>query len=271
MRRVLIAVLLALLPGPLFAAWSNVGALGVNNSTASSGTLTVTTSATLEGGNVGVCVVAYDEGGAGTTDGIVGRLSSVGDGTNTWDINSGSPAGNEFCNMNTINTNDGACVSIAWVKPAANLASGATITFTFPANITAKAATCQEFTIAAGATVVEAAGQNGVANDAADPGNLTVATGVAIEHLFLRGTGCESNVTTFTVDTDYTIFAGSTVTSTADTTVLLTSMGARGDFRIANESTSAANDPTYTAADCTSLMLALDEVTGTSPGWNSWW
>jgi hypothetical protein len=84
---------------------------------------------------------------------------------------------------------------------------------------------------------------------------MTLATGAAAEHLFSRASACESNNTGYTVDTDYTAFSN----ATASTGTSNSSMGVRGEFRIANESTSAASDPTYVSADCASAMIGLDE------------
>ena len=251
MKRLILAVLLSLVSAPAFAAWARVGTFLVGNSTSAATTLVVATSAALEAGNIGVCVVAKDETGAGTTDGDNLQVIGVTDASsNTWQ------RAVEFCNMQTSTAANGACVDIWFVQPSVTIASAANVTFTFLASTTSRAATCDEFTNTG--VVGRAAGFAGIANDAADPGSMTDATGIAREHLFIRASACETNVTTYTADADYVAFGGSTTTSTANTGTAATSMGARGESRIANEATSAASDPTYAAVDCASAMAALD-------------
>lgn len=262
LRSLLVAVLL-LFPLPVFAAWTKVGGLGTATSTASSGTLALTTTAALEKGNVGICIVGADEGGAGTGDGSTfNRINKVTDAVgNAWQKY-------EWCNMNTVSTADGACVGVFWTLARFTLASSSTITATFQSNITAKAMTCEEYTVTSttGYTVTTTAGANGRSDDALNVGSLTVATGVSAAHLFIRGSACESNNTGYTADSDYVAF---TANATANTGTSTTSMGARGESRIATESTSAASDPDYPSAggtaDCASAMIGLNEAA--CPGW----
>ena len=141
-----------------------------------------------------------------------------------------------------------------------DLTTAGTLTISFSASTTRKAITCDEYTIGAGKVVSLAAGSNGLANDAADPGNMTDATGVSQEHLFVRGSSCESNVTTYTATAAYTGFGGSTTTSTSNSGTAATSIGARGESKIETAGTSTVSDPTYTAADCASAIVGLDEV-----------
>jgi hypothetical protein len=232
----------------------------VGNDGTAATTWAPTTSATLEAGNVGVCVIAKDETGSGTTDGDNSQVTKITDARgNVW------VKGIEHANMQTSTAANGAIVDIWWVQPTVQLTSGDVVTMTYSASTTRKALTCDEWTVGAGNVVTLAAGSNGLANDAADPGSMTDASGVSAEHLFIRGSACESNVTTYTADTDYVAYGGSTTTSTSNSGTAATSMGARGESRIATESTSAASDPTYTAADCASAMVALNEAAPT--GW----
>lgn len=229
--------------------WSAVGTLGTSNDTTSDTTHNLTTSAQLDINNIGVCLIAKDESGAGTTDGNGNaQFTSITDSAgNTW------TEAYEWCNMQTSTASNGSCVGLYYTKATANLASAGTITPTYT-TATSKAMTCFEFSTSASATITEAAGENGLANDAADPGSMTIATGQARQHLFIRASSCESNSTAFTADTDYTAFSN----ATANTGTSSTSHGIRGEYRIATESTSAASDPSYAAADCASAMIALD-------------
>jgi hypothetical protein len=253
-RRLLLALALVSLPLQAWATWARVGTFAVGNETTQDSQIVFTTTATLEAGNVGVCVIAHDETGTGTTDGDNGQLTSVTDSAgNTWE------KGMEFCNMQTSVVRNGACASIWYTRARFQLTSGGTVTVDF-LGTPAKAGTCDEFTITVNGSVSLAPGSNGLANDGADPGSMTDATGLSAPYLFVRGTACESNVTTYTADADYVGFGGSTTTSTANTGTAATSMGARGESRIATEATSAASDPTHAAADCASAMLALRDV-----------
>lgn len=227
--------------------WAAVGSIGTGTNTGTGTTLTVTTSATLEAGNVAVCSIAKNESGAGTTDGNGNaQYTSVTDTAgNTW------VEAFEWCNMQTSTTQDGACVAVYYTEAGSELASGGTITATHT-SVAARAITCNEFTTSG--TVSEAAGENGLANDAADPGSMTIATGSVREHLFIRATACETNTTTYTADADYTAFTNATANGGSQAS----SMGARGEYRIATETTSAASDPTLGARDCASAMIALD-------------
>lgn len=260
MVRLVIALIL-LCPLSALASWSSVGTLGTGTSTTSGTTVVVTTSAALEAGNIGVCVIAKDESGTGTTDG-------TGNAQFTSMTNSGTAAtwieAYEWCNMQTSTASNGACVSVYYAIPGTTINSGSTITATIT-SVTSKAMSCWEFSATSSPlSVSQTSGANGLANDAADPGSMTLASGVSAEHLFIRASACESNTTTYTADTDYTAMDN----ATANTGTTATSMGIRGEFRIANESTSAASDPTYVAADCASAMIGLNESV-TPSGWIS--
>lgn len=244
-----IAALALLGPALAFASWSSVGALGSGNSASAGTTVTVTTTADAEAGNVVVCVIGKDESGGGTTDGTGNaQFTSVADSdaVNTW------IEAYEWCNMQTGTAANGACVSVYYTEVSDTIESGDVITSTLT-SVTAKAMACWEFSATSSPLIVtETAGENGLANDAADPGSMTLASGVSAEHLFIRASACESTSTAYTADTDYTTFSHTNAQSSS-------TMGVRGEFRIANESTSAASDPTYVAADCASAMIGLDE------------
>lgn len=224
--------------------------LSANGSTTST-TWAPTTSAALNSGELGVCVIAKDEGGAGTTDGTGNaEYTSITDtASNTWVERI------EWCNMQTATTSNGACIGIYTTTATSTLASGQAITITFGVSTLRKAATCWRFS--RDGTVSLAAGSNGLANDAGDPGSLSDATTVEKQHLFVRGTACESNAGTYIPDDQYASFDLSASNSNSGTTA--TSQEAAAEWRIANEATSAASDPTWTTADCASAIVALDE------------
>lgn len=129
-------------------AFAAVGTLGtVQSATANQSTLVLTTSATLEAGNLGVIVIAVDNNQ--TTDGdesaVTGVVDSAG---NTW------TKGAEFTNGQG-GAQAGATCSLWYKVAGTQLTSGGTITVSFSNNTVrdAAAATAHEFTIGAGATV----------------------------------------------------------------------------------------------------------------------
>jgi hypothetical protein len=257
--RGLLALLIFLSPLEAFAGWAVGDVLGTGSSTTAGTTVAVTTSATLESGNFAACFIASDEAGTGTTDGTGNaQFTSVADSAgNTW------TEAYEWCSMRTAAAADGTCLAVYTTQATSQLASSGTITATV-ASVDSKVMGCREFTVAGGSTISEAAGENGLANDGADPGSMTIATGVAQEHLFLRAIACETNAAGYTADSDYlTVGIG----AAANTGTALTSQSTRSEYRIASEATSAASDPTYTpGVDCASAMVAFDEVAGGGGG-----
>jgi hypothetical protein len=256
--RGLLALLIFLSPLEAFAGWAVGDILGTGASTTTGTTVAVTTSATLESGNFAACFIASDEANAGTTNGTGNaQFTSVADSAgNTW------TEAYEWCNVRNAGAADGACVAVYTTTATSQLASSGTITATVD-SVTSKVMGCLEFTVAGGSTISEAAGENGLANDGADPGSMTIATGVAQEHLFLRAIACETNTAGYTADTDY-LTGG--VGAAANTGTANTSMATRSEYRIASEATSAASDPSYVISDCASAMVAFDEVAGGGGG-----
>jgi hypothetical protein len=231
-------------------AWGDAASdsLGNTANATSSTTIALTTTAALESGNIGVCVIGADETTTGTTDGTGNaNFTSVTDSaSNTW------VEATEYCNMQTATTNNGACVAIYYTKATSTVNSGGTITATFLNSTTAKAISCWEFT---GGTVSLTAGTTGAAYDATDPGALSVATGVNREHLFVRASACESGSTsTHTATATFQEFAYGTSQAGSGTG----GMGVRGEYKIETAATSTTSDHTYTAQDCASAMIGLN-------------
>lgn len=263
MKRLLFALLL-FLPTPALAAWSSSGSI-LTASNGSAGTSWApTTSAQLTAGQVGVCVIGKDETGTGTSDGDNSQISGVSDAAgNTWNYV------DEFDNMQTSTAADGAVVGVFYTFATSTLSSGAAITFSFSASTTRKAATCWAFNVAAGATFANTPSPDQRADDAADPGALTTSPGVLREYLWVRGTACETNSTAWTSDSDYTAFTHTSSTSNSGTAS--TSIGARGEWRIATEANSATSDPTWTSADCASVLVGIEETAPASTSYRSFW
>jgi hypothetical protein len=230
-------------------AWGSVGTLGTGLNTGNNhSSIVLTTTATLEAGNVGVIIIATQNNQ--TTDGDEGAVSGVVDSAgNTW-----SKAA-EFTNgQGTIQT--GSVCSVWYVKAGAQLTSGGTITASLTNNSSRDESCCTawEFTVGAG-NFVGVAGTATLANDAADPGSLDVTTATSGEYLRIRGTSSELNsVTNWTAtDGNWTVFS---VTRSAN---VAAAQSVRGEHRIVSGTNSASN-PTLASADHASVYVALEEL-----------
>ena len=236
-------------------AIASVGTLGsVGSKTANQASLVLTTTATLEAGNLGVIAIAVDNNG--TTDADEGAVTGVVDSAgNTW-----SKAA-EFTNGNAA-AQAGATVSVWYKVVGTPLASGGTITASFSNSTSRDASGCHawEFTKGAG-TTIEVEGTPGTeAVDAADAGSLDVTT-ANIECLRFRAIASEQNI-----GGDGTLISTNTTSWTnitrAGTTggSGVTNMGIGGEF-IISTATNAASDPTFAAtSDRASVYVAFKEV-----------
>src|SRR5688500_2378022 len=127
-------------------AIASVGNLGTGASSTNGSTLTMTTAAALEAGNVGILVVSADN--TSPIDGDNGEVTGVSDPGGAW-----SKLG-EFTNSNAV-AGAGVTCSVWMRRPASTLASGSTVTVTFDSNRTDKCCTAWEFSAAAGLAVVQ--------------------------------------------------------------------------------------------------------------------
>lgn len=256
-------------------AWTSVGSIMTANKTSNAATTWApTTSAVLAAGHIGVCAFATDEA-SGASNGDVPEHTALADAAlNTWTKIA------EFKNAQTSTAANGADVSLWYTVATNQLNSGAAITLTMAANTSPSlAASCWDFTVAAGSTVSKSAetacasGATGIEDDALDPAAMSCPTSVSQEHLFIRATASETNSATWTVTGGYTSF---TLTSSiANTGTLLTSMRVGVEFKIETAATSTTSDPTQTSADHASVMGWLDETLAagstTNPGQPGWW
>lgn len=266
MRRLVLLVAL-LLPAPALAAWTDTAQNLIDAADGSAvSSILMNTLNALSVGDVAVCAVGTDETGTGTTDGDNNQHTTIVDGSsNTW------VQAAEFQNMQTSTAADGASVSIYYARITSALASGGNITFNFSAATTRKAFACWRFSVAAGSTVSLAAGASTLANDAADPGSMTVATGVSQSHLFVRASACETNSPTWTPTATYSAFTNFGSQSNSGTAATSIALGV--EYKIETAATSTASNPTLATVDCASVMVGLDEVAaaGGSAGlWGGW-
>lgn len=235
-------------------AFASVGTLGTGNSAASGTTVSITTSAAAEAGNLAVVIVGTDN--TQTTDGQTSEISSITDsvGGNTW------TKGGEFCNGGGAAA-AGATVSVWFSKLTNQINSGGAITATLGTARIAKSLTAWEFTVGASNTVSVATGSlQTLANDGADPGSMTISGLASKQYLFIRASAQESNDTgARTATASYTLFSGAIGDDGSGPGSMLTC----GEFRILT-GTGDTSNITYPAVggtqDTASVYFALEEV-----------
>lgn len=234
-------------------AWGSVGSLGtVGSATVNQTSLVLTTTATLEAGNVGVLIISVDNNQ--TTDGDEGAVSGVQDSAgNIWS------KGREYTNGQG-GAQAGVTVSLWFVKATTQLTSGGTITasFTNSASRDASAASAWEFTVSAGATVSVDGGADLAEDAISNPGSLDVTTANA-ERLRIRAVAEENNGATMTATAGWTKFTDERSTGGGASN---TKVAIHGEFQIVT-GTNAASDPSGLAAnaDLASVYVALKAVT----------
>lgn len=235
------------------AAFGTGGATCTAQSKTAGTSLTCTVATeNLDAGNIAVLWFGGDN--VATVDGNDGLLTSVTDSAgNTWNVQ------RCFTNAQT-GPGTGATTCIAWSRLTTTLVSGSgTITANFSSSITAKAIVTKEFTVAAGKTIAVTGTPQDLANDAADPGPMTISGLANAEHLFVRATALER-----AAGGTWTVTAGFTSSGCNGTTGggAASNMNTCGEFRIFT-GTSLTSDPTATAVDNANTYIAFDEVTPT--------
>jgi hypothetical protein len=210
---------------------------------AATNTYSITTTANLTAGNLAVLVVAADN--LTTTDGNNNEHTSVTDsGGNVWTKRT------EFTNGQGAAAG-GATVSIWTARITTTVNSGGTVTANFSGNLTARALTGWQFSFT-GPVAFSVAGSTTLANDALDPGNMTIGSLTSREYLWIRAAALEKDATAWTVSTNYTTFTNVSSTGAG----AATNMGARGEFRIFTGTTDSSN-PTETAVDSASAYITI--------------
>jgi len=225
-------------------AWASVGTLGTGTHNSSAASWTLTTSANLEAGNVGVLWISVDN--RGTTDGDLREVSSVVDG-----------AGNTWISLGEYTNGQGAqnagVTSALWATVAdTQLDSGGTITITLRNAKTAKVASAWEFSFDGTDISVYAVQQ--VVGDAADPAAITISGIASAEYLWLHLFGVENDADTYTQDADYSSITAANVGTGA------AGMSVYGGFRVYTGTTDTVDAAFATAADHVQLLIALQEI-----------
>ena len=246
----LILAALLLFPVQVFA-WGDVGALSGANSTSTGTTLAWSPSATLNAGNVGICLVVFDN--TTSADSQVANESSA----------FSDSAGNTWTKLGEfINAQGGAGAGVGtaiWAtKATTQVTTGDTITATFANSIVSKAVNCREFTITSGKEFSLAATSVLASDGVTDPPSIAISGLSSAARLWLRTMAAESDsLASHTPTSGYT----GTGLATADAGPAGDSVTSRAEFIIAT-ATGHTSDPTWTtgAADMAALFIALDEV-----------
>lgn len=251
MRQLAILLLSLLLTSPAWGAFADVGALLTDNSSGQQSTWAPTTSAALEVGNVGVCVLAVDN--INTVGGETSDHTTVTDAAgNTWTKRVES--------SNAANATASCTVSIWTTVADFELASGGAITFNIVSNRNKWTVTCREFSVSVGDELTER-DQTLEEQDNTDPGSISSGTVAGIEHLWIHGMCGETNDTVYTADGSATAFDFSSSTTTGGGSA--GNMAARADFRILNATSyTGGHDPAWAdAPDFARALLAFEETT----------
>ncbi len=219
--------------------FASVGVFLADSEKNSDSTMVLNPSATLNSGNVGVCVHASDN--IGTTAGDNNDHTAVSDSdSNVW------VQAAEFTNAG----NAAAAVTVSvWTTVAgADLITSDTITFTTASDVIAKAAICWEFTT--GDTELHVEGATATSEtDGGDVPSLASTTVDSAAYLFFRGIGYEGDAdTTGLTATSSPTFTSCGVVGT-DGGGEAGNIGASCEFIIAT-ATTETSDPAF-AGDAT--------------------
>ncbi|HSA92500.1 MAG TPA: hypothetical protein VLE48_05765 [Terriglobales bacterium] len=234
---------------PALASWASAGSLGSNQAkSAGTSNLTITTTAAAEANNVIVCALAADN--LDTADAETTHWSVSDSASNTY------TRATEFENAQG-SAGGGANASIFFSKVATQLNSGGTITFTSDSSVTAKAASCWEFTITS-TNVVSVAGKSTLPTDGADPAAISLGSLSAQEYLWvhaLAGEGPDTDA--YTWDADYTQLTANGTTGAS----AASNMHVRSGIRIFTGTTDSVDVTSDTSdRDYAQVLVALKEA-----------
>lgn len=226
---------------------TSLGTLGTGLSATAGTTLTLTTTAAAEIGNVVILLIGKDN--VQTTDGNTSEVTGVTD-----------TAGNvwvklrEYCNGRTA-ANAGVVISVWKSKITSTLALGGVITATMSSSITVKGMTAWEFQTI-GDLAIAGTPQDLAVVAGSALGSLTISGLADGEYLFVRGIAIEDgNTTDLTSTASFTIFSMARANPAAGTS----SVKIVGEFRILTGTTSTSN-PTLGTDDSVSVFVALQSV-----------
>src|SRR2546430_1950885 len=201
----------------------------------------------LDAGHLGVLTLATDnrEQSNGNPNGPQSITDAAG---NTW------TKAREFTNAQGAAA-AGVTVSIWYTKASSTLASPANITVNFSGLITAKVASCEEFTM--GDSVTVEAGGDVAATNTTSPGSITLSGLSNTSHLWIRATGREFPPGVWTGSgANFTQFWGIGTSGGSNAT----NIDIRSEALIAAWTSLTTNPSAGTTTDWASTMVALSVV-----------
>lgn len=237
-------------------AFASVGTLGSGQSKASGTSVSLTTGANAEAGNLVVVLTAWDN--TATADGDSTNIDSITDsaGGNTWTKVA------EYTETEGGAAADGVTLAIFYSVLTNQINSGGTITANADTARTAKAITAWEFTKGAGTTVeVDTGSIQKVGAASSDPANQTISGLTSREYLFVQAFGQEQSTatSTYTKDTNYTGFTQNGSSGGGGASNMLVA----GGFRILTGTGDSANPATSSDTnEHVQIYVALYEQSG---------
>lgn len=246
-KRIIAVLLCLLIASPAWATIASVGVFGKNNENASDTSLVITTTATLEVGNLAIIGIGVDN--FNTTDADHDEITNVTDSAgNTW---------TQICEYtNGQGTAGAGATSAAWMTRATSqLTSGGTITITLANSVSAKAAVAHEFTVG-GAVEIDGS-CSATASDGLDPPSMTLSGLANVEHLYVRFHAKENSDS----DDFNTLTAGYTAFGFAEEVAGggSAAMNIAGEFIIETSTGQTSNPSALGDNDAVNLMFAIRE------------
>jgi hypothetical protein len=230
-------------------AFASVGSFGAVGTSTDGTSFQLTTTATVEAGNLAILGIVFDNL-TGTT-GDNSEVTSVSDSAgNTW------VKGGEYT-YGQSTPGEGVTSSCWYSRLTSQLTSGGTITVNFSGTVTAMCCSGWEFTV--GAAVTAAAAPVGSATTTANGYGSVAFSGLSsANRVYFRVMGRETNIADTTQITPSTNFTAITAIRSHNSAA---SVCLRGEFRV-NTSTGETSNPSIVnnAQDSSGIFIALEEA-----------
>jgi hypothetical protein len=230
-----------------------VGSAGTEGTGSVAGTtIVLTTTATIEAGNLAVLLIGFDNTGTGNGD--LNEITGVADstGSNTWVEGGENTYGQGAAAA-------GVTSAIWYCRLTSQLTSGGTITVTLANSTADRVMVVEEFTV--GANVTQAAAFQATGTTTANAyGSLTFSGLSSTARLYIRSAAREANFANTVALTPSTSFNVTTPERSRNNSLAIT---IRGEYRI-NTSTGETSNPSIAnnAQDSSSVFIALQESAG---------
>jgi hypothetical protein len=234
-------------------AFAYVGSAGTEGTGSIAGTtIVLTTTATIEAGNLAVLLIGFDNTGTGNGD--LNEITGVADstGSNTWVEGKENTYGQGAAAA-------GVTSAIWYCRLTSQLTVGGTITVTLANSTADRVMVVEEFTVGANVTQAAAAQVTGTTTANAY-GSLTFSGLSSTHRLYIRSAAREANFANTTALTPSTSFNVTTPERSRNNAAAIT---IRGEYRI-NTSTGETSNPSISnnAQDSSSVFIALQESAG---------